>query len=86
MSIKRCPSEEALHEFATKPDAARIREHLLHCDTCRRMLEEICQDEELLREMRQAGADTLSEQERARVLKICRSVAADEKEPRRPAQ
>ncbi len=71
MLLGRCPSRKVLSEFATQPKSARIVRHVAECQECRKVLAELCANEELLAELRRATQNGVDERTRARIAAIC---------------
>jgi predicted anti-sigma-YlaC factor YlaD len=71
MLFRRCPSRKVLSEFATRPQSARIVRHVAECQACRKVLAELCENEELLAELRRATQNGVDERTRARIAAIC---------------
>jgi cytidine deaminase len=77
MLFGRCPSQEALSEFATKPKSARIARHVADCPACRQVLAELCENEELLAELRRATEQGVDERTHERIVAICQRVLGE---------
>lgn len=83
MQFNRCPSREALIAFVMQPDAPRILEHLMGCTACRKTLEELCADEELLADLQRATAGGLNEHIRRRVVALCARIMHEDQRSER---
>lgn len=82
--FKGCPSREKLVVFALKPTSSRIAKHVADCDGCRRALDELCMNEELLAELRHARATGVDDRLRERLVTLCQRVKTeDDHRPRR---
>lgn len=89
MLFNRCPSKDALGDFASKQTPAWIAKHILTCQKCRDELADLRRNEELLRELRGAfGADTepLDGRSRARLMRRCLEVAEEGAAPDPPTK
>jgi hypothetical protein len=78
MLFNRCPTTEALYQYAVKPDSSRIAKHLEGCEGCRKALAEIQKEEGLLSELRAVRDNNVDGAVRQRLLSICRKVAAEQ--------
>ena len=78
MFFNRCPTVEALYQYALKLDSSRTTKHLESCEKCREALAEIRKDEKLLDELRATQGSEVDDRVRERLLKICRGVATAE--------
>ncbi len=79
MIFGRCPTKADLSEFAAGRGSARIAKHIVKCEVCRRSLETFCEDEDLLRLLREANqTDDLDEHTRAQILQLGLQAAREE--------
>lgn len=74
MLLNRCPSRETLSELIAKPDSPGIAKHVASCAICREVLAELCDNEELLRELRLATDEPMDDRTRRRIVARCRRI------------
>lgn len=79
--LNRCPPEEVLQEFAVHPSNPQTARHLGDCSRCLSRVEEITRDNRLIDALRQMRMDSLTHNERERIVALCMQIA-NESEPR----
>lgn len=87
MLFNRCPSPEALSEFAANAASASIAKHILTCQKCRDLVADFRRNEQLAREIRgvfEGGTDEVDARTRARLMRVCNDVARDVQTPGQP--
>lgn len=80
MFFNRCPSPEALSEYAAHGGDSPIQRHVQSCAKCSELLTQLRRDEELARQVRGLygpKSDELSPSVRARLMRMCSDVARE---------
>lgn len=81
MNDMACPND-AVAAFATllvDAQAARMLRHAADCPRCRALLVRMCEDEQMLADLRRVGNLPADDVERRRVMRICAEVLSDER-------
>ena len=84
MLFNRCPSPEALSEFAATASSAAIAKHILTCEKCRAAVADFRRNEQMANEMRgifEQGVDEVDARTRARLMRVCNDVVRDAQKP-----
>ncbi len=86
MLFNRCPTSEALSEFASNAASASVAKHILTCEKCRDQVAEFRRNEQLAREMQGilGGGDDVDARTRARLMRVCNDVVRDTQNPEPP--